>query len=98
MVGAARRGQEMLTLPDHQISHLALPGVRDIRFTIDFTKYCTYILIRYRFAIDFATEFVFFVHGLRLLLTGLFDRRYFPSHFLLSFSFSLLKPGLYNVL
>ena len=31
------REQEMLTLPENEISHLALPGVRDIRFTIDLT-------------------------------------------------------------
>ena len=34
-----RAGQEMLTLPEHQISHLALPGVRDFRLATDFTTY-----------------------------------------------------------
>ena len=35
-------GQAMLTLPNHQISHLALPGVRDIRYTMDSTTVYLY--------------------------------------------------------
>ena len=34
--------QEMRTLAEHEISHLALPVVRDIRFTIDFATVLVY--------------------------------------------------------
>ena len=36
---------------------------------------CTLIL--YRFTMDFSTDLVY-LHGYRVLITGLFDRRYFP--------------------
>ena len=54
MAGAARGAGNAHSFgaPDFTLD---FPGVRDIRFTIDFT-----------------TD-VYFVHGLRLLITGLFD-------------------------
>ena len=64
-----RAGQEILTLPEHTISDLALPGVRDIRFTIDFTTVlCTDPISVYLWLYHWIC---IFVHGLRLLITGI---------------------------
>ena len=66
----------MFTLPEHQISHLALPGVRDIGLLL------TSLLTLYTgpficLLVDFTTDVIYFVHGLFLLITALFDGRYF---------------------